>query len=116
VPKNPFLGAVKGASTVGGAILATYSFADTPFSLPGRAEYQSSSGSLLSGNANVLGYGPGSSAWSFTLTPTFQQGIFFARLEGSVVGLSHITAPGGFDKSGAGTTQGRVLLETGILF
>ena len=116
VPKNPTLGAVKGAETWGGAILANYAFADTPWNLSGRFEYISSTGSAAAGNANVLGYGPGSSAFSFTLTPTYQQGIFFARLEGSVVALSGTTAGFAFGKTGTTTTQERIVLETGIMF
>jgi hypothetical protein len=116
VPKNPALGALKGADTWGGAILANYAFADTPWNLSGRFEYISSSGSVAGANANVLGYGPGSSAYSFTLTPTYQQGIFFARLEGSIVGLSGTTAGAAFGKAGTTTTQERILFETGVMF
>ena len=64
----------------------------------------------------MLGYGPGCSAFSFTLTPTYQQGIFFARVEGSVVALSGTTAGAAFGKAGTTTTQERIVLETGIMF
>lgn len=116
VPKNPTLGAIKGAETWGGALLANYAFADTPWNLSGRFEYISSSGSVAAGNANPLGYGPGSSALSFTLTPSYQQGIFFARAEGSIVALSGTTAGLAFGKAGTTTTQGRIMLETGVMF
>ncbi len=116
VPKNPTLGATKGAETWGGALLANYAFADTPWNLSGRFEYISSSGSVAAGNANPLGYGPGSSAVSFTLTPSYQQGIFFARVEGSIVALSGTTAGFAFGKAGTTTTQERILLETGVMF
>src|SRR3984893_17811610 len=53
VPRNPFLGATKGAETWGGAILANYAVNDN-VTVAGRAEYISSSGSLGGGNANVL--------------------------------------------------------------
>jgi hypothetical protein len=114
-PSNPSLGATKGASSWSGAVLANYAFADTPWNLAGRFEYISTSGSLAAGNANLL-YGPGSSAWSFTLTPTYQQGIFFARAEASIVGANSITPGLAFGTSGDTKTQGRILLETGILF
>ena len=108
-------GATKDADTWGGAILANYNIDDN-WNLAGRAEFVSSSGSLTDGSANPLGFGPGSSAWSFTLTPTWQSGIYFARLEGSYVGLSD-TAPGSaFGKSGNVKSQERLVLETGILF
>jgi putative OmpL-like beta-barrel porin-2 len=108
-------GATKDAETWGGAILANYNINDN-WNLAGRAEYVSSSGSLTDGSANPLGFGPGSSAWSFTVTPTWQDGIFFARLEGSYVGVSD-PAPGfAFGKSGNSKSQERLVLETGILF
>jgi len=115
VPKNAALGATAGASTWGGAVLANYNI-DANWNLSGRVEYITSSGSAAGGNANVLGFGPGSSAWSFTVTPTWQSGIWFTRLEGSYVGLSGITAPGGFGRSGSATSQGRFVLEGGVLF
>jgi hypothetical protein len=108
-------GAIKDADTWGGAILANYNIDDN-WNLAGRAEYVSSSGSLTDGSANPLGFGAGSSAWSFTITPTFQYNIFFARLEGSYVGATD-TAPGSaFGKTGNSKDQERLVIETGILF
>jgi hypothetical protein len=109
VPSSSGLG-ISGSSTYGGAILANYSINDN-VNLAGRFEYIGSSG-----NDNVLGYGAGSSALSFTLTPTYQQGVFFARAEGSVVSAFSTTSGLVFGKSGTSTTQGRLVLETGILF
>ena len=63
------------ASTYGGAILANYAINDN-VNLAGRWEYIGSSGSAAGGAPNLLGYGPGSSAMSFTLTPTWQDGIY----------------------------------------
>jgi hypothetical protein len=109
VPSSAGLG-LTDSSTYGGAILASYAFNDN-WSLAGRAEVIGSSGTT-----NLLGYGPGSGAFSFTLTPTWQQGIFFARADGSVVS-AFSTMPGFvFGKSGTDTTQGRFLLEGGIVF
>jgi hypothetical protein len=100
--------APSGAS-YGGAILAKYSF--TPeISLAGRVEYIGSSGS-----ANLL-YGPGSNAWSFTLTPTYQKGIFFARIEGSYVGISSGTFGDEFGQFFNKTDQFRGMLEGGVIF
>ena len=83
VPRDVVTGA--SASMWGAAVIAKYSF--TPeISLAGRAEYEGSSGSY-----NML-YGPGSSAWSFTLTPTYQKGIFFGRFEVSYTGVGSGTA------------------------
>jgi hypothetical protein len=119
VPTASSIGAFTSASTYGGAILANYSFGeDTPlsgFSLPIRFEYISTTGSLASGSANLL-YGPGSNAWSVTLTPTYQYKLFFARAEFSYVDANSTTPGLAFGRDGMNTTQTRVLFETGILF
>jgi hypothetical protein len=109
VPKNLAVGITGDAQTYGGAVLANYSVNEN-WNLAGRAEIIGSSGSTS------LLYGPGSSAWSLTLTPTWQQGIFFARAEASVVGIDSITPGLGFGKGGNDKTQGRFLFETGVLF
>jgi hypothetical protein len=108
-------GATKDAQTWGGAILANYNIDDN-WNLAGRAEYVSSSGSLFDGSANPLGFGAGSSAWSVTLTPTWQNGIYFARLEGSYVGVSDSAPGSAFGKSGNTKSQERLVIETGVLF
>ena len=119
VPAASSIGAFTSASTYGGAILANYSFgADTPlagFSLPIRFEYIASTGSVAKGSPNLL-YGPGSNAWSITLTPTSQYKIFFARVEFSHVGTSSTTPGLVFGRDGMNTTQTRGVLEAGILF
>ena len=119
VPTASTIGAFTSASTYGGAILANYSFPDdsplSGFSLPIRFEYIASTGSLANGAPNLL-YGPGSSAWSITLTPTYQYKIFFARAEISHVGTNSTTSGLVFGRDGNNTTQTRFLFETGILF
>lgn len=145
----------KGASTWGFGLLGSYQF-NPNWSLAGRVEYTSQSGSDcnftvddaggITGNpatcfANSkfvntpsLLYGPGSNAFSLTVTPTYQHKIFFARAEFSYVHLSDTSSetdvcsvscsppivtfrhgtglgPAGLDKE-----QMRVLLETGIVF
>ena len=114
VPGNAFLGAPHGASTYGGAVLASYAFNDN-LSLAGRWEYIASTGSVASGAANLL-YGPGSDAVSFTLTPTYQQGIYFLRADASVVDLSGTTPGLAFGKTGTTKTQGRLVVEAGVIF
>jgi len=119
VPAASAIGAMTPAATYGGAILANYSFAEDSFlpgfSIPIRFEYISSTGSLASGTPNLL-YGPGSNAWSITVTPTYQYKIFFARAEISHVGANSTTSGLAFGPSGTNTTQTRFLFETGILF
>jgi hypothetical protein len=114
VPANAQIGLLRGASTYSGAVLASYSFTSELF-LAARVELIGSSGKNAPGSPNLL-YGPGSDAWSLTLTPTFQRGIFFARCEASYVSAGD-AAPGDefgpqFDKS----NQTRLLVEGGVLF
>ena len=114
---SPPMNTTSSGSTIGGAILANYSFGDNSFlpgfSLPVRFEYIGSTGSL--GAPNLL-YGPGSKAWSITFTPTYQYKIFFARAEISHVGTSSTTPGLAFGPNGTNTTQTRGLIEVGILF
>jgi hypothetical protein len=114
VPANASLGFGQDASTYGGAILANYAINDN-VNLAGRWEYIASTGSLAKGAPNLL-YGPGSSAMSFTMTPTWQDGIYFLRADTSVV-TAFSTTPGfAFGKAGNAKTQARFVLETGIIF
>ncbi|HEY2445469.1 MAG TPA: outer membrane beta-barrel protein [Rhizomicrobium sp.] len=113
VPTDTALGITHSASTTGGALLVTYAINDD-WKLSGRGEFISSSGSFAAGTPSLL-YGPGSNAWSFTLTPTWQHGILFARSEASYVGVGH-TAPGFvFGRNLDQTSQARLMLETGVL-
>jgi hypothetical protein len=64
---------------------------------------------------NLL-YGPGSSAASLTLTPTYQKGLVFVRGEFSHTAIAHLSPGEGFGGTGRAKTQERALVETGILF
>jgi len=114
VPKSAKLAIAQDASTYGGAILASYQFNEN-VSLAGRGEYIASTGSAKNGAPSLL-YGPGSSAFSFTITPTYQQGIFFVRDELSYVQANDITPGFGFGHGGRTHNQARVVLEAGIVF
>lgn len=105
VPHNPDIGVTKTTSSIGGAILASYGFTDNIF-LAGRAEYIGSTGSTTDGSANLL-YGPGSEAWSATVTPTYQYKQFFARAEGSFVQAMSYTSGAVFGKLGDHPAQVR---------
>ncbi|MGC8536086.1 MAG: outer membrane beta-barrel protein [Rhizomicrobium sp.] len=94
-------------SDFGLGLLTSYQLTER-WSLNGRAEYETS------GNGMALSYGPHSKAWSLTFTPTWQQGIFFARAELSYVGLGHQTV--GFGPASTQASQVRALFETGIVF
>lgn len=114
VPTNFEIGFLHGASTVSGAVLASYSFTNEWF-LAGRAEYIATSGRDAPGTPNLL-YGPGSNAWSLTLTPIFQHGIFFARADASYVSAGGATAGDLFGATLDKSSQVRLMLETGVLF
>ena len=114
VPTNMKIGIAQGASTDGGAILITYSFPHG-FSMGARGEYIVSSGSPSSDAVNLL-YGPGSAAWSFTVTPTYRDGGFFIRGEFSIVRANSITPGDAFGTAGLQNSQPRGLVEAGFLF
>jgi hypothetical protein len=114
VERDPGIGIPFGASTYGGAILAAYSFSDF-FSLGGRLEYIEQSG-RPGGLTPSLLYGPGSSAFSVTITPTFTYDRFFLRGEYAHVELFDVTPGFGFGRAGTRTAQDRFLLEAGITF
>ncbi|WP_236961027.1 outer membrane beta-barrel protein [Methylobacterium durans] len=114
VPRDFTLGINDTASTYGGALLASYSF--TPqISLAGRIEYIAQSGKKSIGETSLL-YGPGSKAFSATITPTFQVDRYFVRPECSYVRAVNATSGLAFGKNGDKKRQGRFVLETGILF
>lgn len=124
VERDLGIGITKSASTYGAAILANYAFSDF-FSLGGRLEYIEQSGKKDSGTTSLL-YGAGSSAFSFTITPTFTWGRYFLRGEYSLVQLSGVSkvydgfgipvAGTGFGRLGTKSEQQRFLIETGITF
>lgn len=119
VPRIPSIGATHSASTSGAALIASYAFGPhsklAGVTLPFRVEYITSTGSVANGAPNLL-YGPGSNAWSATLTPTYQRKSFFARAEISFVGTGNTTAGSVFGSAGNGKNQTRMLFETGVMF
>ena len=114
VPQDATIGLNHASSTYGAAFLAKYAF-DVNFSLASRVEYIGSTGSVANGAPNLL-YGQGSRAWSLTVTPTYQYKNYFGRVDASYVGTSGTTAGDAFGSNGSDTSQGRLMLETGILF
>ncbi len=106
----PSIGGLPSTSTWGGAIMGAYAF-NPNWSLGGRVEYISADNSSL-----IELYGPGSHAWSLTITPTYQYKVFFARAEASYVGLGHATPGLEFGVNADKSDQIRLLVETGIVF
>lgn len=123
VPANPSIGINGVSSTQGVGLLATYRF--TPLingqppkhntTLPFRLEYMNTRGDSGTSTNNLL-YGPNSAAWTATITPTWQRGIFFARIEGSYVRALNPTPGAAFGPAGTSHSQARAMLEAGLLF
>jgi hypothetical protein len=115
---SAFLLSPTGAHTNGGAVLVNYAFKHG-FSLAARPEYIKSSGSVATGEANLLGYGSGTGAFAFTVTPTWVKDAFFLRGDVSVVHITNFVAGSsdvGFGINGANTNQVRGVIEAGFLF
>ena len=114
VPTNASIGIAQGASTKGGAVLATYNF-KRGFSLAVRPEYLKTSGSVANGAVNLL-YGPGSGAFSFTVTPTYRKDAFFLRGDFAIVHATDATPGFTFGPTGTNVNQPRGVLEAGFMF
>jgi hypothetical protein len=114
VPASAKLGIAAGTTSYAGALLVSYAFNEN-WSVGARGEYLSSDGNASNGAPSLL-YGPGSDAYSLTVTPTYQYKRYFARAEASLVEASSITPGFGFGGDGTGTDQFRGLLEGGIVF
>jgi len=95
--------------TEGAAMLAIRKL-NEEWSVGVRGEYLGSQG-----RENLL-YGPGSAAWSITVTPTYQKGVFFARAEASYVVLSHAQPGSELGRKAEDDSQARLMFEAGILF
>ncbi len=117
VPAKASLGIPESGSTNGGALLLNYNFKHG-ISMAVRPEYITSSGSTTDPLAlNLLGYGPGSSAFSFTVTPTYQKGGFFLRGDVSLVDARNLSATSVvFGALGDKTKQVRGVIEAGFMF
>ena len=115
LPTNAKVGVTKGTSATGGAANVSYAF-KSGFSLPVRVEYLTSSGSATDGSVNMLGFGSGSAGTTFTATPTYQKGGFFARMDLAYVHASNTTAGDLFGKAGNDPSQFRAVAEFGFIF
>jgi hypothetical protein len=124
MPAKPEIGIPASAQTSGVALLVNYKFntnldaegkAYQKISLPFRIEYIQASGIQGSDTPNLL-YGPGSSAFTFTITPTLQYQKYFARVELSMIKLNDFAAQQGFGIDRQKQSQLRGLFEFGILF
>lgn len=101
-PASATAGFISAESASLASVIATWQFSG-PLSLAGRYErfVDHSAPGDPSANADLLGYGAGSSATSWTLTPQYAFGRYFVRLEGSRVDAT-------------GFNQSRALVEAGV--
>ncbi|HEY8697904.1 MAG TPA: outer membrane beta-barrel protein [Rhizomicrobium sp.] len=111
VPRNASLGILHDAAAYGAAIAVGYTL-DGGWAVSARAEYMGSTGK----SAADLLYGPGSRAWSLTLTPSYRHGLYFVRGEASYVRAADATAGQAFGPAGTNASQARAMVETGMLF
>jgi len=111
---NVFL--TPGAHTNGGAVLFNYAFKHG-FALALRPEYIKQSGSPATNEAPLL-YGPGTGAFSFTVTPAWIKDGFFVRGDVAIVHITNFATGSsfGFGLGGTNTNQTRGVIEAGFLF
>jgi hypothetical protein len=83
--------------------------------LPVRFEYIGSSGTAAQNAVNLL-FGAGSNGTSFTATPTYQNGGFFARTDFSFVHAGSAIPGDVFGSKGLNDSQFRAQLEIGFVF
>jgi hypothetical protein len=114
VQQDSSLGIDHSVTTYGAALLGKYSF-NEQWSLAARGELIKQTGSVNNGTPSLV-YGPGSGAWSLTVTPTWQKGIFFSRIEGSYVHAFNVVPGFGLGHDFDKKSQVRGLVEAGIIF
>lgn len=112
VPNLPGAGTTKAQNFAVG-LLAKYKV-DDHWSLPVRFEYIDSN--RPSATAASFLYGPGSKAYSFTVTPTYTWSRFFIRPEFSYVRADDITPGAAFGAFGLNKEQVRGRMEFGVMF
>jgi hypothetical protein len=78
-------------------------------------EYISSTGTAANSAVNLL-YGPGSGAFSFTVTPTYRKDAFFLRGDLAIVHATNMVPGFGFGTIGQNATQPRGVVEAGFMF
>jgi hypothetical protein len=105
------------AAAYGLAGFADYNINDK-FSVGARLEYASnkSTNNPNSANADLVGYGPRSKAFSLTITPMYKYKYLFVRADLSYVRINNFAEGSGFGVNGNKVNQYRLGLEGGIIF
>jgi len=116
-PTNLAAGFNKNETAVAAVILANYSI-NAHWSLASRFEAMSNNSFATdtSANADAIGYGPGSSATTLTVTPQYRRGHFLARVEYSNVHAEGFTPGLAFGTSGTSARQTRYGAEIGLTY
>ncbi len=116
-PASAAQGYTKAESATGLAVLADWAF-NSAYSVGFRFEsFGNGSGTAdTSLNADLVGYGPGSGATTWTITPAWHPGPFFVRVDFSNVTLRNFTPGLGFGTAGTSSNQNRILGELGVQF
>jgi hypothetical protein len=114
-PKSSALSYTHTEAAYGLVSISTYTL-NPQWSIAGRIEdiANGSTSNDRSPNADLVGYGPGSGAWTFTVTPTYRHKQFLLRADLSEA-LVRMPAPGlAFGTSGSQAKQFRFMVESGF--
>lgn len=116
-PVSLALGYSNTESAYGLVLISTYRL-NPAWSVTGRIEdiANESATNDQSHNADLVGYGPGSGAWSFTMTPTYRHKQFLLRADLSEVTVRAATPGAAFGITGSQRNQFRFVLESGLQF
>ncbi len=116
-PRNPGAGFTRNETAIAAVVLANYTF-NTHWSVAARFESlgNNSSASDTSANADAIGYGPGSTAGTLTVTPQYRWGHLIARAEYSNVQAGDFTTGLAFGTSGTDSRQTRYGIEIGLTY
>lgn len=116
-PQSTALGYARAENAYGLVFLSTWTM-NPSWSLATRIENIANESETQdrSPNADLVGYGPGSGAWTFTLTPAYQQKNFVLRADFSEVIVRWAGAGLAFGASGLQHRQFRFVLESGFQF
>ena len=104
-PSSPALGYTSAENALGAALIAQYAIAPL-YSCGFRFETFANHSAVgdTSTNADLVGFGPGSRATTWTVTPAYRSNLFLARVEYSRVYANDAAA------------QSRLLFEAGVVF
>ncbi|MHB8140894.1 MAG: outer membrane beta-barrel protein [Vulcanimicrobiaceae bacterium] len=115
-PASVTLGYPQNSDASAAVLLGSYALSSM-FSAGFRYEYAHDRPAVTpdGANADLLGYGPGSLAQTFTVTPTYRRGDLFMRLEFARISLGRFSPGFGFGAQGMQPAQTRIGFEMGVV-